>query len=71
MPTTIEDRVSAIEKELAKLRLQVAEKRTKLGWLDHFDGSFENDPDFEEAMQLGREWRKSQDQSPESREENQ
>jgi hypothetical protein len=57
----IAQRVAALEAEVARLRAQVegANAKTRDDWLDTVWGSFANDPAFEEAMRLGREWRES------------
>ena len=56
----LEDRVAALEAEVARLRANVeGEKQTAPDWLDRIWGSFANDPLHEEAMRLGREWRES------------
>jgi hypothetical protein len=55
----IEERIFSIEKELAQVKQALAESQSKkLSWLDVVD-SFENDPNFDEAVRLGQEWRKS------------
>jgi hypothetical protein len=57
---SLKDRVKLLEEEVARLKNQVAElSKPKTDWLDKVSGMFANDPDFEEAMRLGREWRES------------
>ena len=56
MALTIEERVAALERELAAIK----NDRSKGNWWDKIAGSFANDPMFEEAMRLGRKWRESQ-----------
>ena len=58
MPTQIEARLSAVEKELARLRAAV--EQTGTPWWEQISGTFANDPIYEEAMRLGRKWRESQ-----------
>ncbi len=59
---TLEERMTALEQELAQLKRQLesgkqtdAEPRWK-----QIIGVFENDPLFDEAERIGREWRESQ-----------
>jgi hypothetical protein len=53
-------RVTALEKEIARLREELQGKtKSSKDWLDQIWGSFANDPIYEEAMRLGREWRES------------
>lgn len=56
----LEDRVAALEAEVARLKAKV-DGKTQAGedWLDTMWGAFANDPAFEEATRLGREWRES------------
>lgn len=56
----IEHRVAALEAEVARLKEQVEKAVPAQGdWLDEIYGAFENDPIYEEAMRLGREYRES------------
>jgi hypothetical protein len=56
----IEHRVAALESEVARLKEQLAKAVPAHGdWLDEIYGAFENDPIYEEAMRLGREYRES------------
>lgn len=56
----IEIRVAALEAEMAKLKEQLSQSDTVQGdWLDEIFGVFDNDPIYEEAMRLGREYRES------------
>jgi hypothetical protein len=55
----IEEKILSIEKELAQVKQALAASQSeKPSWLNVV-GSFENDPDFDEAVRLGQEWRKS------------
>jgi hypothetical protein len=59
---SLEERVAALEAEVARLkatRVETSPRQTTEDWLDKAWGAFANDPAFEEAMRLGREWRES------------
>jgi hypothetical protein len=54
-------RIDDLEREVARLREKVDGEQTPdwRQWLDKIYGAFENDPLFDEAMTLGREYRES------------
>jgi hypothetical protein len=58
----LENRVATLETELAQMKKLLANflqpAPTSPWWLQ-VAGSFENDPDFDEAVRLGQEWRKT------------
>jgi len=58
---TLEERVTAMEHEVAELRQQLkAEKQpAKLPWFEQIFGIFANREAHEEATRLGREYRES------------
>ena len=58
MPT-LEERMSHVEQDLAKLKSQVDRLNPKENWIDRITGSFKDDPDFEEILRLGREIRQA------------
>ncbi len=56
----LEVRVAALEAELARVKKQLEKSGASKGdWLDAIYGAFDNDPIYEEAMRLGREYRES------------
>jgi hypothetical protein len=55
--SALEQRVSALEKEVADLRRHAKPRETVRDWLDRISGSFKDDPEFEEIVRLGREIR--------------
>lgn len=53
-------RVAALEAEVAQMKEQLAKPTPVQGdWLDDIYGVFANDPIYEKAMKLGREYRES------------
>jgi hypothetical protein len=58
--TKIELRLAALEEKVARLEQQAtAPSESKKHWIDDVVGAFADDPDFWEAMRLGREYRES------------
>jgi hypothetical protein len=56
----IELRIAALESEVARLKQRLEEPaESKRHWVDDVYGAFANDPDFLEAMRLGRKYRES------------
>ena len=56
---TVEERLSALEKELRELKQQVTVQQDQQSWIERIAGTFKDDPDFEEIVRLGREFRKA------------
>ena len=58
---TLDDRLTAVEKDLAELKhLLAADKSQRAAaWWEKMFGSFADSEGFEEAVQLGREYRES------------
>jgi hypothetical protein len=57
---SVEDRLAALEAEVASLKEKVEDRAANMvPWWDRTAGTFANDPIYEEAMRLGREWRES------------
>jgi len=62
MPTeTLEQRMSAMEQELAQLKQQIQAEapHSTLPWWEQIFGTFANSEAHEEAARLGREYRES------------
>jgi hypothetical protein len=60
MTATLEQRVKSLEKQLAELRRHGKSDRSGgREWLGDLYGKFANDPIFEKAMKLGRQYRLS------------
>ena len=59
---SVEERMKALEQEVAHLRLMVSlqQPAKQEGW-KKIVGAFAGDPAFLEAMRLGRQWRESFD----------
>ncbi|HLQ44961.1 MAG TPA: hypothetical protein VK137_09555 [Planctomycetaceae bacterium] len=52
------ERLERLEREVAELKNRQLER--KPGWITKIAGAFANDPDFDEVVRLGREWRMRQ-----------
>lgn len=59
MSQTLEERVEQLEQKLAQLSRQATTSTHKKNPWRTF-GAFRDDPDFEEAIRLGREYREQQ-----------
>ncbi len=59
--TEVEKRIAVLEKEVALLKQKIEkEEKLKEPWWKQIAGTFANDPIYDEAMRLGREYRLSQ-----------
>lgn len=56
---TIEERVDQIERTVALMQATLGAAVASDRWWDTIADVYENDPLFEEAVRLGREWRDS------------
>ena len=66
MPTaTLEERVATLEKEFATLKQVVAPNIPRKDWRDTF-GMFADDPEFDDVLRRGREFRQQANQVPKS-----
>ena len=57
--SALEKRVASLENELAQLKSKVGDPKPAANWLESIYGAFANDPVYDEAMRLGREYRES------------
>ena len=55
----LEQRVAALETEVAQLKRKLQEQETISPWWEQIAGTFQNDPIYERAMRLGRQYRQS------------
>jgi hypothetical protein len=55
----LEERVAALEAEVAKLKRQLEERDLIAPWWEQIAGTFQNDPLYERAMRLGQQYRQS------------
>ncbi len=56
----LEERVAILERELALIRSRVDQTGSGKPWWERIAGTFQNDPVYEEARQLGLQYRRSQ-----------
>ncbi len=57
MNNTLETRVEKLEQELAMLKFRLSRNANE-PWWQKISGAFENDPDFDKMIALGRQIRK-------------
>lgn len=56
----LEKRIESLEKEIKEVRQQFGNSPSSaLPWWEQRWGTFDNDPDYEKAMELGRKYRES------------
>jgi uncharacterized small protein (DUF1192 family) len=59
MPS-VEERLASLEEEVARLKAAKSnDEANALPWWEKIRGTFKDDPDYAEAMRLGRQWRES------------
>jgi hypothetical protein len=59
---SLSERIERVEEQVSKLSEQVSEasRSQETAWWKTIVGVFQDDPEFDEAMRLGREYRESQ-----------
>jgi hypothetical protein len=57
--TTLTERVAALEREVAFLKMRLIQLTTPADWLDRISGSMKDEPAFAEAMRMAAEIRRS------------
>jgi len=57
--TTLERRLTALEREVAQIKLRLSAERGNENWVDAISGSMKPFAEFEEVVRLGRELRQS------------
>jgi hypothetical protein len=58
MPAQLEERVAHLEAEVARLKNKVENDSFSCPWWEKIAGTFSDNPAYDEAMQLGREFRR-------------
>jgi hypothetical protein len=59
--TELESRISILETEMALIKSKIEKnEETKTPWWEEIAGTFADDPIYDEAMRLGREYRLAQ-----------
>lgn len=59
--TELENRITVLEKEVAFLKQKIEkDEKPKEAWWKQIAGTFADDPMYDEAMRLGREYRLAQ-----------
>lgn len=59
MPEQLEERVAHLEAEVARLKSKVENDSSSRPWWEQIAGTFADNSAYDEAMQLGREYRDS------------
>ena len=59
MPEQLEERIALLEAEVARLKHKVDSDVPVKPWWQQIVGTFADNPAYDEAMQLGREYRES------------
>ena len=60
MAANLEKRVDALEREMKSLKSAVRKTKSKGPWWERLAGSFKDDPLFDEMVEAGRKYRRSQ-----------
>jgi len=61
LETTFAQRISTLEEEVSRLSQRTDDEQgaEEVAWWKKIWGTFKNDPEYDEAMRLGREYRES------------
>ncbi len=59
MSEHLEERVAFLEAEVARLKSKVESDSSSTPWWEKIAGTFADNPAYDEAMQLGQEYRES------------
>jgi len=57
--STIERRLTQVEKEVSFLKSKLSGLSVKKQWIDQISGSLKNDPEFDEILRHGQQIRKA------------
>lgn len=57
-PSSLEERVKALESEVAALKERLGSAPKQANWIEKITGTFEGDPEFAEIARLGAEIRR-------------
>jgi hypothetical protein len=60
MAANLEKRVDALERALKSLKSTVQKSKSKGPWWERLAGAFKDDPLFDEMVEAGRKYRRSQ-----------
>ena len=56
---SIEERLTLVERELADLKTRLPAEAKPENWIEKMSGSFKDDPEFDEILRLGRQFREA------------
>ena len=56
---TLEERITLLERQMADVRQRLPRQETTREWLQRISGSFKVNPDFEEIVRYGQEFREA------------
>jgi hypothetical protein len=59
IPEQLEERLAYLESEVAKLKTKAESDSLSVPWWEKIAGTFAENPAYDEAMELGREYRES------------
>jgi len=66
-PTSLENRIATLEQELTRLKNRIDSAGPGKPWWERIAGTFEKDPVYKQAMNLGKKYRQSLDPRKSSR----